>query len=166
MRYKLLCSFAVIAFAVVASGQNKHNFSGKCAKPDPVQTLPAGDKDGHMFLIQQGKCTTEKGGEIGGAKSKEGIYVEHGDATPTRVKVAGVYTETYDNGDKVFYDYQGNTTMKDGAAVSATNKWQITGGTGKMKGIKGMGSCTFKGTSDGGVDFTCTGERTLAAAKK
>lgn len=165
MRYKLLCTFAVIAFAVFASGQTKHNFSGKCAKPDNVQTLPAGDKDGHMFLVQQGKCTTEKG-EIGGAKSKEGTYVEHGDATPARVRVTGVYTESYDSGDKVFYDYQGNTTVKEGAPVTGTNKWQITGGTGKMKGIKGMGSCTFKGTSDGGLDFTCTGEHTLAAAKK
>ena len=161
MRYKLLCTFAVIAFAVFASGQTKHSFSGQCSKPENVQTLPAGDKDGHVVLIEQGKCTTAKG-EIGGAKSKDGAYVEHGDATPTRVRVTGVYTENYDSGDKVFYDYQGNTIVKDGAPVSGTNRWQITGGTGKMKGIKGMGSCTFKGMPDGGLDYTCSGEHTLA----
>jgi len=165
MRYKLLCTFAVIVFSAFALGQTKHTFSGKCAKPDNVQSLPAGDKDGHVFLVQQGKCTAEKG-EIGGAKSQGGTYVEHGDATATRVRVKGVFVENYDSGDKVFYDYQGNTIVKEGMPDSGTNKWQITGGTGKMKGIKGMGSCTFKGTSDGGLDFTCTGEHTLAAAKK
>ena len=162
MRYKILCTFLVCAGAVLASGQTKNTFSGKCAKPENVQTLPAGDKDGHVFLIQQGKCTTEKG-EIGGAKSKDGTYVEHGDATATRIRVTGVYTENYDSGDKVFYNYQGNTIVKDGAAVSGTNKWQITGGTGKMKGIKGMGSCTFKGTADGGLDYSCSGEHSLTA---
>ena len=52
----------------------------------------------------------------------------------------GVDVESFANGDKIFYDYQSVGTMKDGAFQSATNKYQISGGTGKMKGIKGSGN--------------------------
>jgi hypothetical protein len=34
-----------------------------------------------------------------------------------------------------------------------------------MKGIKGMGSCNLKG-NESGLDYSCTGEYRLAAAKK
>jgi hypothetical protein len=33
-----------------------------------------------------------------------------------------------------------------------------------MKGIKGSGTCKLTGTPDGGLEYTCTGEYTLAAA--
>jgi hypothetical protein len=54
------------------------------------------------------------------------------------------------------------------ADVSGTNKYQVTGGTGKMKGIKGSGTCTLKGNADSSVDYDCTGTHTMpaAAAKK
>lgn len=165
MRYKLLCTCLVFAVAVaVASAQTKYTFSGKCAKPDNPQSIPAGDKDGHMFVVEQGKCTTDKGG-LGGANSKGGEFSEHGELMGNRLKVSGVYVETYDNGDKVFYDYQGASTTKDGALVSGTNTWRLTGGTGKMKGVKGTGSCKFTPGEDGGLNYSCTGEATLAAAK-
>lgn len=164
MRYGLLCS-VLFAIAAVASAQTKSTFSGKCAKPDNVQSIPAGDKDGHMFMVQTGKCTTEKG-EVAGAKSKEGMYSEHGEATGTQSKVWGLYVETYDGGDKIFYSYQGTTTAKAGGPASGANTWHLAGGTGKMKGIKGTGGCKFTGNADGGLDYTCTGEYTLGAAKK
>jgi len=165
MRYKLLCTCVLFAVAVVAaSAQTKHTFSGKCAKADMAQSVPAGDKDGHMFMIQQGKCTTDKG-ELGGAKSKDGVFSEHDEAMGTHTKAWGVYVETYDSGDKIFYTYQGTGTSKDGALVTGANKWQLSGGTGKMKGIKGMGSCKLTGNASGGEDYECTGEYTLAAAK-
>jgi len=165
MRSKLLCTCVLLAVAAVpASAQTKNTFSGKCGKADMVQSVPAGDKDGHVFMIQQGKCTTEKG-EVGGAKSKDGVFSEHDEAMGTHSKAWGLYVETYDSGDKIFYSYQGTATTKDGALVTGANKWELTGGTGKMKGIKGMGSCKLTGTEGGGLDYTCTGEYTLAAAK-
>jgi hypothetical protein len=33
-----------------------------------------------------------------------------------------------------------------------------------MKGIKGSGSCKLTGKSDGGLDYSCTSEYTLAGA--
>jgi hypothetical protein len=52
-----------------------------------------------------------------------------------------------DNGDKYFVSYQGNGTSKDGTYQSAKGTWNFTGGTGKLKGIKGKGtySCAAAG---------------------
>jgi len=48
------------------------------------------------------------------------------------------------------------------AFQAGENKYQITGGTGKMKGIKRSGTCKTTGTADGGLEYTCTGGYTLA----
>jgi hypothetical protein len=55
--------------------------------------------------------------------------------------------------------------MKDGALASGTNTWRLAGGTGKMKGIKGTGGCKLTPGEGGGLNYDCTGEYTLAAAK-
>jgi hypothetical protein len=166
MRYKVLCTCALLAVAVAAvSAQTKFTFSGKCGKAENVQSIPAGDKDGHVFMVQQGKCTTDEG-EIGGAKSKEGVFSEHDEVMGNHLKAWGVYVETYDSGDKIFYAYQGAATMKDGALTSGGNTWRMTGGTGKMMGIKGTGGCKLTPGEGGGLNFTCTGEYTSAAAKQ
>ncbi len=46
-----------------------------------------------------------------------------------------MFVETFDSGDKIFYTYQA---------------------TGKMKGIKGSGTCKTTGTADGGLEYTRT----------
>lgn len=66
-----------------------------------------------------------------------------------------------DSGDKIFYNYQTNLTLKEDGTGSGRIKYQIVGGTGKMKGA---GTCKLTGTADGGVDYTCEGEYTLAGA--
>ena len=165
MKFKLVCVFAVFALAALpASAQTKQSFAGKCGKPEGVQTIPAGDKEGHVFMIQQGKCETTSG-EMEGVKSKDGSFAEHGENSATRTQSWGLYTETYENGDKVFYDYHTTGSVKDGNFTTGGNTYRIIGGTGKMKGIKGSGSCKLKGTADGGLDFNCTGEYTVSAAK-
>jgi hypothetical protein len=104
--------------------------------------IAAGDQIGHLFTLASGKCATK--GEVGGAASKEGVFSEHGEVSEDHSKVSGVYVETFDSGDKIFYTYQATGTMKDSAFQAGENKYQITGGTGKMKGIKGSG--TYKTT--------------------
>ncbi len=157
MNYRAVCVSAVLVLAVVmASAQTKTTMTGKCGKNDVQQSVPAGDQQGHMFMVDQGKCTITA--SLNGATAKEGNYSEHVDATPTHIKQWGVYTVTYDNGDKVFYNYQGVATMKDGVYQNGTNKYQIAGGTGKMKGVKSSGTCKLTGDGSGGLDYTCTGE--------
>src|ERR1041385_4454261 len=163
MKYTVLCVLVSLVIVAAASAQTKRSFSGKCAKPDTMQSVPAGDVEGHMFMIQQGKCTVETGHEIGGLKSKEGAFSEHDEASGNHTKGWGVYVETLDNGDKIFYNYQGSGTTKDGALVVSNDKWQVSGGTGKMKGVKGTGGCKLTGNASGGADYACTGEYTIPA---
>ena len=163
MKYRILCGCALFALVVaMASGQTKNSISGTCAKPDVYQSIPAGDQPGHVFTLAQGKCVAK--GETGGAMSKGGAFSEHGDAAGNHVKTWGVFVETYDSGDKVFYNYQTSGTTKENVFQTGQNKYQITGGTGKMKGIKGSGTCKLTGASDGGLDYSCEGEYTLAGA--
>jgi hypothetical protein len=160
---RILCGCALFAFAVAgASAQTKYSISGECGKPDLRQTVPVSDQPGHAFMIQQGKCVSK--GEMAGAKSKEGVFTEHDDATGNNVKAWGIYAETFDSGDKVFYNYQITATMKDGAMVSGKGTYQASSGTGKMKGIKAKGTCTYSPGAGGGSDYACEGEYTIAGA--
>jgi hypothetical protein len=163
VKFKILCACEVFALALATiSAQTKNSFSGKCSKPDVEQSIPAGDKDGHAFSLAQAKCTAK--GDVNGAAPKDGVYAEHRDTTGMHSKGWGVYVETFDSGDKVFYDYQTNVTTKDDKTASGSNKYQTTGGTGKMKGIKGSGTCKLTGNADGSTDYACIGEYTVAAA--
>jgi hypothetical protein len=160
MKYKIFCGCALLAFtAAMSPAQTKMSLSGKCDKPDVQQSIPAGDSPNHVLILAQGKCETK--GEVGGAASKEGTFSEHGEVNGNRSKVSGVYVETFDSGDKIFYTYQNNVTLKDGAPQTGQGKYQIASGTGKMKGIKGSGTCKHTGNTNGGIDYSCTGEYTL-----
>ncbi|MGA2904181.1 MAG: hypothetical protein ABSD98_10145 [Candidatus Korobacteraceae bacterium] len=161
MNYRILCAYLVVALAVAAgSAQTKTTLSGKCDKPKVQQSISIPDQQGHMLTLAQGNCTAT--GDIGGAAGKDGVYSEHADVKGNQLRNWGVYVETLASGDKVFYDYQSTGTMKDGVFQSATNKYQISGGTGKVKGIKGSGTCKLTGAADGSSDYSCSGEYTLA----
>jgi hypothetical protein len=163
MKYKTLCGCAIFAFVVsMTPAQTKLTSSGKCGKPYEQQDIEAGDQIGHLFTLTAGKCATK--GEVGGAASKEGVFSEYGEISGDHSKVSGVFVETFDSGDKIFYTYQATGTMKDKAFQAGENKYQITGGTGKMKGIKGSGTCKTTGTSDGGLEYTCAGVYTITEA--
>jgi hypothetical protein len=146
----------------MASAQTKMTISGTCSKPDVQQNVAVPDQPGHTFMLAQGKCASK--GEVGGAMSKEGVFTEHAEAKGSGMKTWGVFVETYDSGDKIYYTYQTTGTTKDGAFQGGSNKYQISGGTGKMKGIKGSGGCKLTPTADGGLDYSCSGEYTLAGA--
>jgi hypothetical protein len=169
MNFKVLCSCALFVLAIaVTPAQTKMSTSGKCGKPDTAQSVTAADKDGHVFMIASGKCETA--GKVAGATSKEAAFAEHSEVTGDHMRTWGVFAETFDSGDKIFYDYESNATVKDGKLESGADKWRITGGTGKMKGMKGSGTCKLApGTHEGGLDYACTGTYThgeKAAAKK
>jgi len=162
---KILCGCALFAFAIATtSAQTKNTISGSCGKADVEQSVPAGDQPDHVFMVAQGKCTTK--GKIGGETSKEGAFSEHRDVTASRMKAWGIYQETYDSGDKIIYAYELSVGMKDGAMQSGKGTYQATGGTGKMKGIKAKGTCTYTPGADNGTDYSCTGVYTLAGSAK
>jgi len=163
MNNPMLCACAVVLAALsVASAQTKTTMSGKCGKAAFQQSIPVGDELGHAYSVAQGKCSAMQ--ELNGMSAKEGSYSEHADVTTTQMKNWGVYIESFDNGDKILYSYQGMGSMKDGAFDAGTNKYQIISGTGKLSGIKGSGTCKLTGNSDGGLDYSCTGTYSLGEA--
>jgi hypothetical protein len=157
-----LSLLVLVSAAAAAQAQTKFTMSGKCLKPDVQQAVPAGDAPGHMLTLAEGKCTPVKPSEVAGSPSKEATFAEQGDVKGDKARVWGMYAETLANGEKVFYRYEGTSVLANGAVQSMKNKWQIEGGTDKLKGIKGQGTCNGKGTPDGGLAFDCTGEYTLA----
>jgi hypothetical protein len=164
VKHKLGLSLVVLVSAAAsASAQTKFTMSGKCGKPDLQQSAPAADAPDHVMTLAQGKCVPVKAAEFGGSPSKEAAFAEHGEVTGTSGKVTGTYVDTLANGEKVYYRYHGTSVLQDGKLQSMGNRWEIVGGTPGLKGIKGQGTCTGTGTSDGGLSFDCTGEYTLPA---
>jgi hypothetical protein len=151
----LVCLSATLALA-----QGKTNTGWACGKPAMANSIEIGDKPGHAYAIDQIKCTATKG-EIAGVKEKEGTGTEFAEITGNSSKGHAVWVETMANGDKLFATYQATITLKDGKMVSGSDTWQFNGGTGKLKGIKGSGTCKGTGSADGSSNWTCSGTCTL-----
>ena len=145
-----------------ALAQNKTAGSNVCAKPDPSHVLPAGDRPDHSLGVEQMKCTWPKPFELGADKAKESAVTETMEITGDKMRVRGVHVVTMESGDKVFISYQGSGTTRDGKPVEAKGTWSMTGGTGKLKGVKGKGTYSCAPTGDA---FGCSGEGEYELAK-
>lgn len=146
----------VFALATSALGQ-KTSGTVKCAKADPQHSVAIPDKEGHDFSISQSKCTWEKPMDIAGSPNKEGVVTASDEAHGGSIHLHGYYVDTMANGDKGYYRYEGTGTAKDGVFQTGEDKWTLVGGTGKLKGLKGQGTCKGKGASDGSVTWDCEG---------
>ena len=157
----LLC--AVVCFVVATAGaQTKVSGTAQFAgKPDPQQMIPVGDRPDHSLGVGQRKCTWTKPQDIGGDKTKEGVSTETADISGNNLRARGMHVTTMESGDKYFVSYQGTGAVKDGVLQSAKGTWMYTGGTGKLKGIKGKGTYNCA-TSGDGVSCEIEGEYQLA----
>jgi len=163
MKLRLFWGFLVVsALATVASAQTKMSGTNECGKPEAQHMLEVGDHPGHALAIGQAKCAWTKPWEIEGIQSKAGVSTASDDIHGSRSRTRGYYVDTMANGDKAFFRYEGPMTLKEGAAQSAEIKWTLTGGTGKLKGVKGQGTCAGKGGAEGAFTWECEGEYELA----
>lgn len=151
-----------LALAAVAGAQTKISGTVVCAKPDQLQMLVVGDRPGHSLTISQGKCTWTKPMEIAGLQTKEDRGTVSGDTSGSNSNERGYMVGTMSNGDKFFVRIQGTSTLKEGAIETDEGKWTFTGGTGKLKGIKGGGTFKGKGGPEGTTEEV-EGEYTLPA---
>lgn len=164
MKHKTLFTcLLVLALASLAQAQTKISGAGQVGKPDLQYRIEMRDRPNHFFMISQGKFTWTKPWEIAGIQAKEGVFTEFQDMTGDTSRFRGVYVDTMANGDQVHYRYQGTATMKDGVLQSLEQKWNAIRGTGKLRGIKGEGSCKGTGPAnpDGTVSAECEGEYQL-----
>ncbi len=168
MRPKIL--LAVLAGLLIpgmAWAQTKISATGRCEKPHEQHSVKVPDATDHSFGVSQAKCVWTKPWEIEGIKNKEGVASVSEEATGDTVRSQEFFVDTMENGDKAFYRYEATTTLKAGAPQASQGQWTLTGGTGKLKAVKGKGTC--KATSfeaDGALNFVCEGEYSAAPAKK
>jgi hypothetical protein len=70
----------------------------------------------------------------------------------------GIAVGTMASGDKYFDRFRAKATVKDGLLESVEGTWSWTGGTGKLKGMKGKGTFKGKGEADGTATVEIEGE--------
>jgi len=159
----LVCA-VVVAMAVSAGAQSK--FSGKCnqSKPDPNYTLPVGDKADHALVLAKVKCTWASG-DLGGVALKEEEDFFTSDMSGKTSRDHGYGVGTAASGDKYFVRFDGTTTYDKNAPVNATCTWNFTGGTGKLKGLTGKGTCTGKFDATGAAVYDIQGDYQVTATK-
>lgn len=163
MRLKTFLSFLIVfALAAVASAQTKISGIVECGKPDQEHSIQVADRPNHSFAISQGKCTWTKPLEIAGIQSKEGMSTKFAEISGDTCRYRGYYVDTMANRDKAYFRYEGTMTLKGGVPQSVDEKWTITGGTGKLKGIKGRGTNKLKAmAADGSSTWDSEGEYEL-----
>lgn len=166
MKYRFLVA-VLLVLVVAASGkaQTKMSGSGTCGKADVEHSIAVPDSPGQSFTIGQAKCTWSKPWEIEGQATTGGVATISAHTVGNTVHQSEVYVDTFANGDKVFYSYSETGTLKNNVPQPTKGKWTISSGTGKMKGIKGSGTCSITPNADGSVGFQCEGEYTMPAAK-
>jgi uncharacterized protein affecting Mg2+/Co2+ transport len=166
MKYKFLAVF-VLAILVVGSSaaQTKMSGAGGCAKATVEHSIPVPDSPGQSYAISQSKCTWSKPWEIEGQATKGGMATVFAHTSGNTVRQSEVFVDTFAGGEKVFYRYEASTTIKNNVPQPTKGKWTITSGTGKLKGIKGSGTCSVIPAADGSAAYECEGEYTMPAAK-
>jgi hypothetical protein len=115
-----------------------------------------------MSLIKD-KCTWT-GAEIGGVQLKDEDDTIVSDIVGSRTRDRGYGVATLESGDKAFVHFQGANTIKDKVPVTGQGTWSFTGGTGKLRGLKGKGTYKGKWNPDGTSTFEIEGEYQLATA--
>ena len=154
----VVCLSCLVTSLAVA--QTKMSSTIKCAKPSIEQMAPVGDRPDHSFGVSQGSCTSSKPWTIAGVAGKEGVGTSSVEANGAVAKSHGVYVETMENGDKGYYHFAATSTTKDGQVQISGHTWQLVGGTGKLKGVTGKGTCKGSGTADS-MNYDCMGEYTM-----
>jgi len=161
MKYKILCAFAILSFAVAsAHAQTPNAWTFSCGLPDEENNVV--DNGRVLFTVGLLRCTTTGGG-IAATAGKDSIVAYHREVSGNQVHVYGVFVQVFANGDVAGYAYQGAATMVNGQVKTAQLTYHINAGTGRMAGITGSGTCTMVYTPDGASTAACSGLYTLAA---
>jgi hypothetical protein len=152
----------VFMLASAAGAQTKFTGTLQCAKADPSYTVEVGDHPGHSFgVVKQGCKWTDT--LINGMKITDDTGGGTFESTATKMTSSGTRMATMENGDKFFASVHDSSPVKDGAPTDIEGAFTITGGTGKLKGIKGHGTYKVTPNADGSASVAVTGEYTVPA---
>src|SRR5579862_6770624 len=100
----------LVLVAASASAQTKITGTIQCAKPDPQNAIPVGDRPGHAFAIMKVKCTWTKPIELAGVQAKTGEDTVSAEANGAKSRDSGYDITTMANGDQFVVRFGGATT--------------------------------------------------------
>jgi len=161
----IMCGFLALVAAHTAHAQTKFAGKQQCAKPDPNYTVPVTNQANHAMALSGLKCTWSQG-DIGGDRLKDEEDTFTSDMSGNTSRDRGYGVGSVVNGDKYFLRFDGTTLLKGKALVSGQCTWMFTGGTGKLKDIKGKGTCKGACNADGTSSWDIEGTYQLSTAAK
>ncbi len=160
-RSALLLGFLLLVAASVTA-QTPMAGVTLCAPAKPDYLIRAGDNPGHSYGLAQAACTWTKPWEIAGLKSTIGVGTQISETNGDTSKVRGTFVDTLTNGDRAYYTFEFSLQTGAGGPRVMDHKWQLTGGSGKLSGVKGQGTCTAAAVgTDGSFNYDCRGEYSL-----
>ncbi len=158
MKYRILFCCVVCAFAVASTpAQTSNTWTLNCLPSGAIaQSIQTGSI---ASSILQESCSGT--GNIGGAAAQAFAVSVYQESSATLFKAWGLMTETLASGDLVTYAFQSTAAVRNGVMVTGVRTYQITGGTGSVKGILGSGTCNIAYLPGGGSTSTCSGSYKL-----
>ena len=157
MRKLLFVACSLLVFGSLTMAQGKVDTKWHCPKQAVEHKLEVGDVPDHSYMILQGTCNAT--GSDSGFVEKNGAFTEFQEIWKTSFSWHGRFNVTMDNGDKVYWTYEGSASTD--ITKPFSEKYKILSGTGKYKRIKGSGTCSVKLNADGSGDMECTGTYSL-----
>jgi hypothetical protein len=162
MRTAVFIACGLLALVPPGTAQAQTKLAGKmtCDKPDPNHTASVDDETKHTISLGVTKCTWSEG-KLGGEQLKDEKDTFTSDMAGDLSHDRGYGVGSVAGGDKYFVRFKGTTTLKGEAPVSGVCKWSFAGGTGKLRGISGKGTCKGTFSADGKATWDINGTYTL-----
>jgi hypothetical protein len=165
MRYSVLASAMVLGLALPVGAQAKISGRMSCAKADVSSSTEVPDAAGHMVMLSKSSCSWTTPLVIASAKTTTAVDVELAEAHGAAAVGHGYTVSTMDNGDKTTVSYQGTAQTSQDGSATFKGTWKFTSGTGAFEGIKGSGTYSGAGATDGTAVVDTQGHYTLARGK-
>ena len=159
MRTMAWVACALLALVLSGTAQAQTKLAGKmqCPKPDPNYTAPVGDQAHHALALAAQTCTWSQG-DLGGDRLQDEVDTFTSDISGTLSRDRGYGVGSVASGDKYFIRFAGTTTLKGDTPVRAQCTWTFTGGTGKLQGLTGKGTCAGTFRADGTSSWDIQGD--------
>jgi hypothetical protein len=158
MHTRLMLLLFVLVLAGTLTAQTKFSGELKCELLNPAYSLPAADREDHIFRIAKSKCMWTRTFEIDGVKAVSEDTTGFVELMGEKARARGFNVGLMSNGDKYHVNWQWTGIIKEGVVQNADVTWTWTGVSGKLKGLRAKGQSKGKGAPDGTSIWVAEGE--------
>jgi len=164
MKTMILSACATVALVTSGAAQATQ-FAGKldCEKPDPNHAVSVDDSAKHVMALAVVKCTWSEG-TLGGERLKDEKDYVSSDAAGGSSDDRGYGVGTVASGDKYYLHFKGETKLDGDKPTTSECTWKFKGGTGKLAGLSGKGTCKGAFKADGKASWDIKGTYVIGAA--